>query len=92
MFLRSGMEAQAEDYIQKTWPGMFRVFPTEAILQSGLMGESIYALTPQRMGDRVVVPQDHAYWWWANKDNPLMGRHGGLTAREMLVPLFALPL
>ncbi|HNZ14281.1 MAG TPA: alkaline phosphatase family protein [Anaerolineaceae bacterium] len=92
LFLRSGMEAQAEDYIQKTWPGMFRVFPTETILQSGLMGDDIYALTPQRMGDRVVVPQDHAYWWWANKDNPLQGRHGGLTAQEMLVPLFALPL
>jgi hypothetical protein len=92
LFLRSGMEAQAEAYIQQTWPGLFRVFETGEILKSGLMGDQIYSLTPQRMGDRVVVPQDHAYWWWANKDNPLVGRHGGLTEQEMLVPLFALPL
>jgi hypothetical protein len=27
--------------------------------------------------------------WWANKENPLIGRHGGLSSEEMLVPLLA---
>ena len=37
----------------------------------------------------MAVAKGSAYWWWANAENALYGRHGGLSADEMLVPLLA---
>lgn len=30
--------------------------------------------------------------WWSEKENLLIGRHGGLSADEMLVPFLAVRL
>jgi hypothetical protein len=38
------------------------------------------------------VARGRAYLWWADKDDQLMGRHGGLHPQEMLVPLVAASL
>jgi hypothetical protein len=40
----------------------------------------------------VVFPRGNAYWWFPERDNPLLGRHGGLSQAEMLVPLLMLTL
>jgi hypothetical protein len=45
-----------------------------------------------RIGDLIVAAKGSAYWWWAAKENPLIGRHGGLSADEMLVPFLAAKL
>lgn len=90
LFLRSGSEESARQYIQETWPGQFRLFSASQVMQSGLLGDGpMYPAVADRLGDWVAIPQDNAYWWWANKPNTLLGRHGGLSEAEMLVPLIA---
>ena len=36
-----------------------------------------------------MAAHNDAYLWWADKENPLVGRHGGLSAEEMIVPLLS---
>jgi hypothetical protein len=93
VFLRSGYEAQFLAYLEKAWPGQFRAIPAAQAIASGLFGPgSVYERLPDRAGDFIIVPQDNAYWWFGSRDNPLLGRHGGLTQTEMLVPLFSMLL
>lgn len=90
VFLRSGRESQAQQYIEQAWPGQFRILPSELVLRAGLLGPApLHPRLADRIGDWVVVPQGSAYWWWADKENPLLGRHGGLSPAEMLVPFLA---
>jgi hypothetical protein len=91
LFLRPGREQAVRDYLEQVWAGQFAILPGEQVLQAGLLGSgNIYARTYDRLGDCVVMPQGNAYWWFPDRDNPLMGRHGGLSPAEMLVPLFML--
>lgn len=93
LFLRPGHEQAARDYIRQVWAGQFDILPGEQVLQSGLLGhEPIYARTYDRLGDWVVMPRGNAYWWFPERDNPLLGRHGGLSQTEMLVPILMLTL
>lgn len=91
LFLRRGSENAVQDYLQQVWPGQFSLVSGEQVLRSGLLGrEPVYARTYDRLGDWVVFPQDSAYWWFPERDNSLLGRHGGLSQAEMLVPLLML--
>lgn len=93
IFLRPGHEQAVHDYLEQVWAGQFAMQPGERVLQSGLLGNgSIYARTYDRLGDWVVMPQGSAYWWFADRDNPLLGRHGGISQAEMLVPLVMLTI
>jgi hypothetical protein len=93
LFLRSGRESLVHEYLHETWGDQFRVLESENALKAGLFGTGKpYSRTLERMGDWVVVPQGAAYWWWANKENVLHGRHGGLSSQEMLVPLVGIVL
>lgn len=91
VFLRSGYETQFLDYLETAWPGQFRAVPSALALAAGLFGGGdAYERTPDRIGDYVVIPQGGAYWWFSSQDNHLLGRHGGLSRTEMLVPLLSL--
>jgi hypothetical protein len=46
----------------------------------------------ERLGDLILIPHRNAYLWWADKENILLGRHGGLHPDEMLVPFLAVRL
>ena len=66
---------------------MFRVVASDHALTNGLFGPGQPAkATRSRIGDRLVLSNGEAYLWWANKENPLLGRHGSLSPEEMLVP------
>ena len=92
-FLRPGREAHARAYIAKTWPSEFIVHPAKQVVRAGLLGDAPpNARVAERLGDWVIIPQGSAYFWWANKENTLRGRHGGLSPDEMLVPLFAMEI
>lgn len=92
-YLRSGRERAFLDYLEKTWPGVFPTIPSEEAVRAGLFGQSeIYDRLYDRIGDYVIVPQGDAYWWFGNRDNPLLGRHGGISRTEMLVPFFSFVL
>lgn len=93
VFLRSGREAKARELLQKYWPDEFVVLSLDEVLEAGLFGSGkAHPLLRDRLGDWIVIPQGNAYWWPNAKPNFLLGRHGGLSEIEMLVPLFGMSL
>ncbi len=91
LYPRPNREEQLREYIDNNWPGRFELVSSETALRSGLFGsgEPHYRLS-ERIGDFILFAQNDSYLWWANKNNPLYGRHGGLTRTEMIVPLIGL--
>lgn len=93
LYLHPGAEAKMNEYVDQTWNGQFRLMPSKQVLKSGLFGNhNIHPRLADRIGDWIAFPQEYAYWWWTEKDNLMLGRHGGLSRAEMLVPLLALVL
>lgn len=85
-----GRYEEVAGYFEQTWPGAFRLLASAHALQAGLFGPGAPAeATSDRIGDVIAVSQGDAYLWWAAKENVLLGRHGGLSREEMLVPLLA---
>lgn len=77
-------------YIFSTWPGEFSVVDSNHAAKAGLFGPGTqHPGLQDRIGDLIAVAHKNAYFWWADKDNPLTGRHGGLHPEEMLVPFLA---
>ena len=90
---RPGQTDAIEEYIGRTWPRMFKMMPSEHALQAGLFGPGDPTKSARsRIGDRLALSQGEAYLWWANKENPLLGRHGSVMPEEMLVPFLAVRL
>ncbi|NIS80437.1 MAG: hypothetical protein GTO14_09585 [Anaerolineales bacterium] len=90
LYPQPGQVEAVREYFEDTWPKKFSLFPSETLLKAGLFGPGIPAgATPGRLGDLAAVSHEDAYLWWAFKENPLIGRHGGLSPDEMLVPLLA---
>jgi hypothetical protein len=78
------------DFFEHTWPEQFTLLDSASALEAGLFGPGIPVHTTLgRMGDLMAISAEDAYLWWASKPNPLLGRHGGVSKDEMLVPLFA---
>ena len=83
------MEA-ARAYIETRLGDRFLVLDSSAALQAGLFGSGTMAPeTPYRIGDLVVIPREDYTLVDHEKSRLLLGRHGGLTDAEMLVPLIA---
>ncbi|MDK2980399.1 MAG: hypothetical protein PWQ55_746 [Chloroflexota bacterium] len=90
LFVKPGREDEVLSYLQTHWNGAFRALPSEQVIQAGLLGDRPpYDATVERTGQLIVFPKGSAYWWWVDKPNQLLGRHGGLSQQEMLVPLVA---
>jgi len=90
LHIRPGKKEGVKDYIQSAWPDQFALIDPEAAVKAGLFGPGephpgIY----DRLGDLIAAAKGDTYWWWASKENPLIGRHGGLSEEEMLVPFLA---
>ncbi|HUT21110.1 MAG TPA: alkaline phosphatase family protein, partial [Anaerolineae bacterium] len=65
----------------------------EQVLSSGLLGPGpVYEETPHRLGDLVCLAKDDHYLARDDYQLKLLGRHGGLSAQEMLVPLLGVRL
>ncbi len=93
LYPRPGRVKQVIEYFNHTWPQSFNLIPSEKALKMGLFGPGPPAVKARdRLGDLIAISQGDAYLWWASKENPLLGRHGGLSPREMLVPLMAIRL
>jgi hypothetical protein len=90
LYPRPGHIDSVIEYFEKTWPEAFTLIPSERALEVGLFGPGTPAqVTRGRLGDLIAFSHGDAYLWWSSKQNPLLSRHGGLTAEEMLIPLFA---
>jgi predicted AlkP superfamily pyrophosphatase or phosphodiesterase len=91
LYIRPGQEGIVRDYFQRTWPGKFSLLDPELVIQSGLLGPGDqHPLLRDRLGDLIAVAHDDAYLWWSQKENFLIGRHGGMYSQEMLVPFLAM--
>ncbi|MCL4560955.1 MAG: alkaline phosphatase family protein [Chloroflexi bacterium] len=89
--VRPNKVPEVQEYISEHWPGMFDMLPSGQALHAGLLGPGpVYARTAERLGDLILIARGEAFLWWADRENPLLGRHGGLSRKEMLVPFFAL--
>jgi hypothetical protein len=93
LYPRPGQTEAVQEYITRIWPGMFQVLSSSYALENGLFGPGEPTNEARsRIGDHLVVSQEDAYLWWSSKPNPLLGRHGGLSEEEMVVPLLAVRL
>ena len=88
---RSGSEHIVIDLIHQHFGEDFIAVTSKAAIASGLFGYGRHhPMLSDRLGDWILIPQKNAYlWWWWQKENPLLGRHGGLSPEEMLIPFFA---
>ena len=68
------------------------IAPVEQVLDERWLGSHVTEPARRRLGDVALVPRGLQAFTMPNEDrprHPLIGRHGGLTSEEMLVP-FAL--
>jgi hypothetical protein len=76
--------------MEKTWPNQFYLLDSDYAIHHGLFGPGKeHPELAERCGELVVMARGTAFLWWANKPDPLIGRHGGLTPEEMRVPFLA---
>lgn len=93
LFVRPGQTEAVHEYIQRRWPGQFALVDPVFAAHAGLFGPGEHhKRLLDRVGDLLVVARGNAYLWWADKKNHLFGRHGGLSADEMIVPFLAVLL
>jgi predicted AlkP superfamily pyrophosphatase or phosphodiesterase len=93
LFVRPGQTEAVREYIERTWPNQFTVLHSAYAIDAGLFGSGeTHPRLLDRLGDLIVVAREKAYWWWAPYENPIIGRHGGLSLEEMVVPLLVAPL
>lgn len=81
--------AELQQQFQTAWPGEFDLRRSAEWAAAGLFGppETWHPALLDRIGEYTAAALDCAYIWWAPKENHLLGRHGGLSRAEMLVPL-----
>lgn len=90
LYPRPGQVEAVREYVERTWPSQFSSVDSAYAVEAGLFGPGApHASLLDRLGDMILVAQKNAYLWWAEKENHLRGRHGGLHAQEMLVPFLA---
>ena len=93
LYPRPGQVKAIFEYFEQTWPQAFSLMASGQALKAGFFGPGTPAkVTPGRLGDLIAISHGDAYLWWASKTKPLLGRHGGLSAEEMIVPLMAVRL
>jgi predicted AlkP superfamily pyrophosphatase or phosphodiesterase len=93
LYLRPGSEQFVRAYLDQNWAEGFTIISREQALSAGLFGPGQHHFGLQdRIGDLIVFAHGNNYLWWAEKDDFMLGRHGGLHREEMLVPFLAVRL
>ncbi len=91
LYPRPGHVDAMRAYFAEHWPEDFVLVPSQAALEAGLLGDAAprHPELRARVGDWMALTRGAAYLWWADKRNHLIGRHGGLSREEMLIPFLA---
>ena len=89
LYLREGYRAQVEDYFREQMPDKFITLRPADAQAAGLFGaETPHPESAARLGDLIVIPREgDALIEKRPGSLAPVSRHGGLSAREMLVPL-----
>ncbi len=94
-YVRSGREAQFEDYVRGRLANRVRLFRSEEVLRQGWLGPGVaHPALQDRLGDFVLIPRGQAIlrdWLRGEERHTHIGVHGGLSAAEMIVPLVVAP-
>ncbi|MGC9395216.1 MAG: alkaline phosphatase family protein [Anaerolineae bacterium] len=95
-YIRDGHYETVRQYVDEHFAGQFIFLSQDEVIRSGLLGPGVpYAEVPHRLGDIVGIAVGNAHFARAAevlKKKSMLGRHGGLTPQEMLVPLLAVRL
>jgi hypothetical protein len=87
LYLRPGCEPFVRAYLDENWEGGFTILSHDQALSAGLFGPGPQHLgLADRTGDLIAFAHGDDYLWWADKEDFMLGRHGGLHREEMLVP------
>jgi predicted AlkP superfamily pyrophosphatase or phosphodiesterase len=93
LFIRPGHTEAVKEYFQQVWPEDFYLIKPREMVKTGAMGSGkAHPRLYDRIGDLIAAARGCAYLWWADKENNLLGRHGGFTEQEMLVPFLAVKI
>ena len=87
LYPRPGRTGAVRDHLETLFPDWFVVRDSGEVLEAGLMGKPIADETYPRAGELIVLPRGNRALQHTQPSVPLVGRHGGLTSDEMLVPL-----
>jgi hypothetical protein len=90
-YVRAGRLNEVRDYLEGHFGDVMTVLSREEVLESGLLGPGApYREVPHRLGDLIgLMHEDAIVVRTEELLEKLVGRHGGLSPREMLVPLLA---
>jgi predicted AlkP superfamily pyrophosphatase or phosphodiesterase len=87
VYPRPGRAEAIRSYLEGAFPGWFVIVDSTQALDAGLMGQPVADETYARAGELLVLGRtDHALQR-SRPEVPMLGRHGGLSPEEMLVPL-----
>jgi len=90
-YVRSGQYARVWNYLHERLGKHFIFFSRQALIESGLLGTGTpHSELEYRLGDIIGIARHDAYLVRDSASiSKMRGRHGGLDAAEMLVPLLA---
>jgi hypothetical protein len=90
LFIRPGQTEAVREYLDRTFMKQFVFVDPGYAVESGLFGPGVpHARLRDRIGDLIAISRGDTYLWWSANENPIYGRHGGISAEEMLVPFLA---
>lgn len=90
LYVKPGQKKAIQAYLAETWPQSFQMLESAEAVEKGLFGPGRpHPRLADRVGDLMLVARQDAFLWWADKEDLLRGRHGGLHPQEMLVPFLA---
>ena len=94
LYARHGAKDDLLAYARTALGQQFVALDAQDALVAGLFGDPsrLHPETERRMGDVILISKGASYLWERGKQQILLGKHGGLEAEEMLVPLIALGL
>jgi predicted AlkP superfamily pyrophosphatase or phosphodiesterase len=87
VYPRPGRAQAIRDYLGSAFPGRFEVVSSADALDAGLMGSPACDESYSRAGELLVLARADSALQRSRPRGPLVGRHGGLSPEEMLVPL-----
>ncbi|OGF54955.1 MAG: hypothetical protein A2Z21_02865 [Candidatus Fraserbacteria bacterium RBG_16_55_9] len=90
LYAKAGRLTELESGLREGFGDRLVVLRSREALEAGLFGRgSIHRETLDRIGDLIAIPRGTQALYWPHDSYSLIGRHGGLTDEEMLVPLIA---
>jgi hypothetical protein len=93
LYTRGDAFEPARTYLAERLGEAFVTLTGEQVLSSGLLGPGpMYQETPHRLGDLVGLARGNRYLARDRYQTRIRGRHGGLAAEEMMVPLIGVRL